>query len=237
MAGSIMRNIFYKFSRCKYNYFQKKIDIKWQKLYPYNEICKDGILIYEKYYATKPKIMFLLKEPADGFYIKRESPKGSYGPYGNSGRFWRHMRMWTYIIRKYYHKKIPNYSKAESIKEEENISIAYVNIVKENDNAYSDQHILEEYIKNKKHKKLLINQLRIIKPDVIICGGTFKYLKAIFGTKIIKQNFKLYKFKKIKIIDFCHPSCFIGNYLKYFNKLSNISKNMWVSATVPEDTL
>ena len=217
-------DIIFLFNKFKYNLYQYRLYKKWCKLYPLNDICDDGILKFNDFFYTNPKILFLLKEPADGFYIKREGPKGSYGPYGNSPRFWRHMRMWTFIVTEYFNKKIPLFSDAKNIREQENSSIAYVNIIKENDNNYTDSSHIENYVKNKTHKKLLKKQITIIKPQIILCGGTFDLLKYIFDNKISQINNKLYKYKKIIIIDYKHPSNFVGGYPKYFNELSNIVK-------------
>jgi hypothetical protein len=228
MARSVMKGIFYKLSRFKYNYFQKKIDNEWQKLYPDNEIFKDGILIYEKYYATKPKIMFLLKEPVDDFLIIREDPEQNYGPKGNSTRFWRHIRMWTYAIKECYNKRIPSFETARKIKEEKNNSIAYFNIkkiqTKDSDDIYSKKNDLFEF--SKKHKKLLLKQISLINPKIIICGGSFCFFKKIIDNQIEDIDTKIYKYKRMILIDFYHPST-TGKSLKYedyFNEIVEIMK-------------
>jgi hypothetical protein len=69
---------------------------EWKTVRGYEPFCEDGLLDIEKWEKSS-KIMFLLKESYDDWYEIHEC--GAVGQEGGSNRFWRNMRMYTYILK------------------------------------------------------------------------------------------------------------------------------------------
>ena len=59
----------------------------------YENFVTDGILNYEVYYSSKPKIAVLLKESNGDFIDIAPITHKGYGPDGNSHLFWRHINI------------------------------------------------------------------------------------------------------------------------------------------------
>ena len=175
----------------------------WKNLRPeYELFCDDGILSESDWDKKRTKIIFLLKETFKDFKII----KGKYGPNGNSKTFWRKMQMWTYIADKIYNGEDVSNLEAIEVKEKPNYEIAYVNIKKDvmkNKGAYqtnSNDEDIKKYAKS--DSNLLKTQIDLINPDIIICCGTYKFLKHILP---LNQTNPL-KYNNIWIIDHSHLS-------------------------------
>lgn len=175
----------------------------WQENRPdYKTFCDDGILIEDDWDNSRTKILFLLKETFKDFSVI----KGKHGPKGNSNTFWRKMQMWTNITDKIYSGNEASHKDAKASKENPNKEIAYVNIKKnvtKDKQAYktnsADDDIKKYAVSD---AKLLKKQIDLINPDVIICCGTYKYIKHILPLNI--ENSHLYG--KKWVVDFKHLS-------------------------------
>jgi thiamine kinase-like enzyme len=198
----------------------------WKKNRPqYRPFCRDGILVEEKWEKSS-KIMFLLKETHDQFF---EIEGRTGGPGGRSPRFWRNMRMWTYIIDEVLEGKKPSFEKVKRKKEESNDSIAYVNLKKYAEqkedaigNTNSNDSDIFKYVC--KDKKYLLKQIDFIKPHIILCSGTFKYCNLLFEN-IIQISERLYMVNNIYLIDFWHLSC-RKQYKETYKELMKIAKEI-----------
>ena len=201
---------------------------KWKKARPEyqtggKKFCYDGVLIDEIWAKASSKIMFLLKETYSHFSDIRG---GAYGKAGTSKTFWRRMRMWTYIIDEALKENIPSFEEVKKIKEQANDSIAYVNLKKcaekaeYNKEAYSNDNNIYDYVK--RDKAFLLEQIGFIKPQIILCSGTFKFCNILFPdieTKKIAD--RLYKINNMYLIDFYHLSQ-RGAYKKNYDDLLKI---------------
>ena len=181
-----------------------KLQELWNSSRPeYKKFCEDGILVEEDWDNSKTKIMFLLKETFDDFSkIKGIHPIKS----GNSKTFWKKMKMWTIITDSIYNGVEINHNQAIKEKDKKNSAIAYVNIKKNvtktkevNKTNSSDRDILNYAVSD---SLFLKNQIDLISPNVIICCGTFKYLKNILPS--VKEN--RLKYNDVWIVKFRHLS-------------------------------
>ena len=203
---------------------------KWKKARPeyqteHKNFCNDGI-VKEGIWAepSNSKIMFLLKETYSHFCddIRGNGHCGS----GTSPTFWRRMKMWTYIIDKVLKRNIPSFEEVKEQKEQANDSIAYVNLKKcgekkeLNKEAYSNDNNICVYVK--RDKDFLLEQINFIKPQIILCSGTFKFCNILFpDIEANKIADKLYKIRDMYLIDFYHLSR-RGAYKKNYDELLKI---------------
>lgn len=175
----------------------------WKDLRPeYESFCDDGILSESDWDKKRTKVMFLLKETFKDF----KTIKGKYGPDGNSKTFWRKMQMWTFIADKIYYGEDVKHLEAIKVKEKPNYEVAYVNIKKDvikSKGAYktnSDDEDIKKYAKS--DSNLLKTQIDLINPNIIICCGTYKFLKHILPLNQTNP----FKYNNIWIIDHSHLS-------------------------------
>lgn len=168
----------------------------------YEVFCEDGILLENDWDNSRTKILFLLKETFRDFSII----KGKQGPNGNSKTFWRKMQMWTFIIDKIFNNEEVTHLEAIKIKEKPNTETAYVNIKKnvtKNKQAYKTNSNDEDIKKYAISDAILLKkQIDLINPNVIICCGTYKYLKHILPINANQQN----KYNSIWVVDYRHLS-------------------------------
>lgn len=189
----------------------------WKKERKYEPFCRDGLLDVNKW-VNSSRIMFLLKETYGDFYEIHGN--GACGPEGGSNRFWRNMRMYTYIIDEMVNGRKPEFNKALEIKEEPNTDIAYVNIKKlVGNNKKSDDNEIANFAKL--DKEYLLRQIQLISPKIIVCTGTFGFCKWIFDDiKPISHN--LSKTNDILLLGYYH----LSYVLSYEEEFDNIIKIM-----------
>lgn len=83
--------------------------------------------------------------------------------------------------------------------------IAVVNIKKYSGSPTSANLSLKEHLN--RHGALLKSQIELIRPSLIICGGTYEYLKKLFDLDAIEDPFNgRTKFENTKVIATCHPN-------------------------------
>lgn len=174
----------------------------------------DGVADIEGYLSSSPKIMWLLKEPYD---------LDGYGNWALTGYIlndkdaWKSMDMWKLMIQiNFGIRNNLNWDDMDWIENdpkmaEELKKMAYINISKmPGDTASSHTHLWECY---NFWKNILFEQIELYKPNVIIFGNTFQFLKkdlqivenpihSIPGTRGVDA----YKKNDMILIDAFHPS-------------------------------
>jgi len=137
--------------------------------------------------------MFLLKETWNDFSQIRNRP-------ARGNNFWRRMRMQTCIIDEvvFNQKKDITYEEIFNRRNEDNVSIAYVNLKKKaekekgKDKFQSNKKDIFYYVE-KDHKEL-IRQIDLINPNIIMCSGTLEYCKKLYNNlEPIPDSNGLYK--------------------------------------------
>ena len=178
----------------------------WRDARPsYRPFSNDGILLPKVWDTQSTKIAFILKEPNDGFYNIRGS---SYDPRsGNSKSFWRNINMWSYTVKQLLGGASITYDDAYSRKEDAVGHIAYINLKKRHEGlSVSDHADIQGYVDS--DWEFIEHQLRIVSPDVLFCGGTYRYIRNRMVTTRLAD--KVFSTPGRTIIDFYHPSCRIG---------------------------
>jgi len=187
----------------------EELNKKWKTKRDYKSFTNDGVLNYQTWEFQNPKVLFLLKESADGFIeiVGKEHDIRK----GNGPHFWWNICYWKYLITNIYLKKnIDFISKLELPEVVCNNylldSIAYVNIKKNNEGlTKSNRGDILKYAKQ--DQDLLKEQIDIICPNVIFCSSdTFEAYRHIYGPNLLKLNDTCFRHNDRLIIKFYHPS-------------------------------
>ena len=116
---------------------------------------------------------------------------------------------------KLYH--LPNDSEQKKIGISYLNNIAVVNLRKSGGQKSSNHEILKQYVAFDKSE--LSHEINLIQPTVIICGGTFRYIKDIFGKSLIWLEDNPYinlNDATIPVLDYYHPACRFPKLMKYY---------------------
>lgn len=243
-----MNNINYE---TKNNELFAKWKLKHIQKYGQTSFVSDGIVNLEKWFSTngkEEKIMFLLKEA----YDKSETPINwdeakwlnqekcmescSYKPtcskcevtgttfnfiasvvYGITENQTKHYDSWLGI-------EPHNYSKYKTKRRDLLRKIAVVNIKKSNGKSSSKDDDIYYYTAD--DKELLIEQIKLINPTLIICGGTYNYLRCIFTDlpRLEDASNGSCVYNSIKIVAAQHPNSHSNGEAKYNSILANYNK-------------
>ena len=180
-------------------------------------IC-DGIVDEKTFIAQEIKLLFLLKE------VNGNMSSGGSIDYENEGRDfiditreraekqgdvpknWKALCYWTYAI------KYPDRSFAKAEKCGKNLlEVAIVNIKKTPGKGTTDDKELNAAVKG--YGDVIRDEISIIAPDLVICGGTYEYAKKIYGQpNEEKSDCGAKSFfiesgtgKEIRFVEFVHP--------------------------------
>ncbi len=199
----------------------------------YYDFATDGIIDEAMWSEQSTKVLFILKESYDNkkttsnkyrHWDLREYIKGGIctddctsikdGKCESCFRFTKTYSVvssWAYGILhngSSYNdfKKKSRQEKLEYLKK-----VAVINIKKADGQTKSTANDLSKYIDNADYRRLLKQQIDIIKPDVIICGGIRLLDKLCLD--------------EYKIIESCHPAYPKKSHEAFFNEVISIYKN------------
>lgn len=181
-------------------------------------IC-DGVCDIAGYLETKPRIMWILKEPYDDFTVSGKAKGGawSFTKHFKNEDVWKDEDMWKLIIQ--VNSAIHNDCKWKDlnyIEDDPNMAAelkktAYINVGKmPGDTSSPKNHMLQCY---QDWKEIILEQIDLYAPDVIIFGYTFYLFKedlelndSPVSTVAGEWATDGYKKDNIIYIDAYHPS-------------------------------
>lgn len=180
-------------------------------------LISDGVVDSEHYAG----ILFLLKEAysRDQEFGEWDLAKGlaDKGPWG----MWHHVAKWTYGLLNTDETCIAPFRDFNwDMRNAMLRRIAVVNVKKVNGVSTSESDDLEQYVQN--NTDLLRREITHVKPKIIICGGTYDFLKEIFGLKINQTCDNLYYWidlgmgEKVLVVDYYHPAARYPEILSYY---------------------
>lgn len=188
-----------------------ELNEKWINERKYDPFVYDGILNFQKWNKSHPKILFLLKETADDFTHIANSKIDIRT--GNGPHFWWNIVLWKYAINKIFNNEdasFPNMENIPEVKENNYIldSIAYVNVKKTCDNYTTSSD--SDIIGFANHDKdFLIQQINLINPNIIISSKlTFNCYKTIYQIEPEYITDICYNHNDRLILKYKHPSFF-----------------------------
>lgn len=166
---------------------------------------KDGIIDEHLYAQSKPKILFIAKEPNDP-----KQKEGDYRKWWKEGikyGFSLRIAEWAYGIL----NNFPQYDivRRDSAGLDKAIqSIAFLNIKKNGGNGSSNENVILEHLN--RNIDLIHQEIEIINPEIIIMGITWKSIRtSLFKNAQWNESGYSIAISNIgnsKVIDFYHPS-------------------------------
>jgi hypothetical protein len=189
-----------------------KLFTEWENdpFHDKKKFFRDGIVEYDYWESSPVKTMFLFKEAytrgEDGYDLAKELSDSA--PYG---RWWR-VPQWAYAIREVLTKGLkpafPNDLKSGGDWDKGNdllSSSAIVNIKKSKGESASKPFDLMNYTLHDQHR--LQAQIDLIDPNVVYCGNTINYYKAIYPKdklELIDNSSFIYNHKNRLVISYYH---------------------------------
>lgn len=205
---------------------------------PNNGICFDGAVDEDCYFERTERLMFLLKETngnknngertqrhSDWDYMSwvREQASGSEKT-PLYRQVFRNIAMWAKMYEIYTgEKRAPDISELigdQGLIINESLccalrGIAIINLKKSWGTEQTDWKELKRYlVEDPRRKEILQHQIRVLKPTVVLCGGTFDLAQTLFPEAVeVKEvatadDTKMQYFEKdgIIFVDCYHPS-------------------------------
>lgn len=188
---------------------------------------KDGIINPSTWFRSACRPLFLLKEAYNGngsndSWNLCEWIRSGYESVSKINT-WMTISLWAQGImhtdaESIYH--LPNEAEQKKVGISYLDNIAVVNLRKSGGKKASSHNVLKDYVEFDKFE--LRDEITFIQPTVVICGGTFRYIKDILGDNLtyigdvpyIKLNDK-----NILILDYYHPACRYPKLMKYYGLL------------------
>ena len=211
----------------KYDDFIKK----WKNESKYESFFEDGPIDDDKWKNSPSRIMFLLRESYNDFdNVRNNKCLGALymtKKQTAAKRFWRKMRLCTYIIdnKDKVIKNTISFPDAEEL-DKINDSIAYVNLKKRVEKGKTKSTFYN--IRNNMVNDKLLKQIELINPRIILCSGTFPHCWDLYGRENLKETAhkRLYKMENIYFIDFWHLSYWRKSYEDIYKELIKIVKHI-----------
>lgn len=225
---------------------------------PNNGICFDGAVSPDDYFTHENRLMFLLKETngnnnngerndvlADWDYMEwvRMQAEQTEPLYRS---VFRNIAMWSRMFEVFTAEER---EPVESEFIDENgltidkplcaslKNIAIVNLKKSWGVEQTDWYKMKEYLESdNQRKEILLHQVNILKPTIVLCGGTFDFAQSIFGnTECMKevegfvgQKIRYFEYNSTAFVDCYHPSRPGWSRVDSFNYVNNIFKYFFV---------
>ena len=187
---------------------------EWQEKRPEEAdfMCLDGIVCEESYESTKPKLLFIAKEPnhpeGPGFDFREwwcEEVKYAFS---------KRLCEWAYGVWNGF----PSLSEFDEAEKLEIIrSIAFMNLKKVGGSSKADPQVIRGI--TERDKDFLRRQIKIIDPDVIVGGIGDSSLWSLLFPRIEFQpsgfDIGVACVGHVRVIDFYHPSYRVPRAMSY----------------------
>jgi len=208
-----------------------ELDGKIKERYPNNAVL-DGIVNYDVFLKTEPKILWVLKEAnistyKNGCFELNASLDEDIAGHTNWKQTWGLvMEVSDAILHKAqnWEEEVPLLERL--LKEETIKKIAVINIKKSGGGSVSDQKVINNAYE--KDKDIIMAQIDAIAPDIIINAN---HVDALFNDiktgeiKLVKP-FSVAKFKNGIIINAFHPNQRDFSHEKYFELVRDCIKGI-----------
>src|SRR6266850_2209730 len=203
--------------------FDKKLTEHYQQFDKHDSLVRDGIIDVDRFARAKYKILWILKEPyGDGrFSYPAYIHDFRFGQgYPTSGSMWHKITYTNYGIL----NKFMQWSEIPALKVDENVfntlkACAIINLKKLPGGIISYYGEIKEAYE--KSKGIINEQINLISPDIIICGGTFGFISSDLGIKNpfgSEADFGFLMRNKL-IVNAYHPSYYFKRQEKYCNEI------------------
>ncbi len=169
----------------------------------------DGIVDLEQWNKTDTKILVLLKETNDYTKPINELIYNVVHKKRDKGQFWQAMTFhtvgkWLYGLYNLDENSYPLLKTAKKHRKNALLACAYMNLKKVSGKSATNYKTLEKAAH--RDQDFIREEIKIIDPQIIICGGTAKLVKSYIFPEMQKVAPYIYKYHNIIIIDSYHPA-------------------------------
>lgn len=234
----------------------KNLFEQWKSKSKYESFVFDGVVDDEKWWKLKdndPKILYILKDTHICYdnlselekeekicdiakALKDDKTKES------ANTMWRRVTEWTYGLFELYNDKNRNilpYEKVcerydsiwnKSREEYFNEHIKFISILNLKktfgDSSVSSDNLLSYAMDDKVN---IIDEIKRINPNIIICGGTFDIFKTVIcdiKKSVYPKSYFIYdkNGNDIPVFDFCHPANPSSKMIMYYGLMGMIQQ-------------
>jgi hypothetical protein len=205
--------------------FKRWIQARPEYIIEGRRFTRDGIINFELWEKSNPKILFLLKENHDPDWDPIN------GITSKANKFSRNIATWNRILKELYvdPKKELTFDNMELPEGTNDIAIVEI---KKNNERHSNSPYREILKYAEMDKDFLREQIDLINPQIILCG----YTGEAYGDKIYEDsweelyylprplNCRCLKHRNRLVIDFYHPSSIAISPIDYFDRLCKLIK-------------
>ncbi|NLI94065.1 MAG: hypothetical protein GX434_18255 [Peptococcaceae bacterium] len=180
------------------------------------QFVKGGVIDENTYTTSSPKILLLLKEVNDPDSKENWSLVDHINDQIDKVKFtstWKNAGMWSFAVQ----NSFEHYETARALI---NIecglrALATTNLKKSGGKSVSNYDEIKQHAIN--YKDLWTSEIDIIKPDVVICGGTYSIVQEIlqFENLICKAGTSFGHALGTTFIDFYHPAYMVSPKMLY----------------------
>lgn len=186
---------------------------EWKRLLPAESgtFVEDGVISQEEWMRADKRILFLLKEVNDekgkmksivntirNAVSNRESKIWKRPTFHNMGR-------WAHGLH-HCSKETPppTYKEADGARRDSLLSCALINLKKTAGGRVATKEVEQSAMI---YSSLIKRQIEILKPDVIVFGGTYKMVKTHVLPELNKVAFRVHTYQDTVCINANHPAC------------------------------
>lgn len=213
----------------------------WEKSFPKDwHFNRDGIISQESWEKSAVKVLFVLKETNKAkqnivFAINRalETKKSGWW----KGKVLRRVGRWAYGLQN-HNGKIPEFKEAKLHEKNAINSIAYINIRKTAGGARTNKKSFDSHAKE--FAPFIRRQIELIKPDIVVLGGTYKQVKSHVFPELTKVGERVHTYGDMIFLNAFHPAAIkdpsilyhqvVDNY--HFYKVQEIAKSQITSGSI-----
>lgn len=199
---------------------------EWERNFPDGwHFNRDGIISKEDWNDCEVKVLFVLKETNKAkqniiLAINRALTTKKSGWW--KGKVLRRVGRWAYGLQN-YDGEIPALSDAKLNAKKAIKNIAYINIRKTAGGARTNKTSFDAH--TEEFAPYVRRQIELIKPDIVVLGGTYKQVKKHIFPELVKVSERVHKHEGMLFINAFHPAAVkkasmlyhqvVGNYHVY----------------------
>ncbi len=189
-----------------------------------NGLVWGGAVDEKVYRAARPRVLLLLKEancitPDEVWGMPAFLKTQAYGTTVHNGKV-RFDKIWRFVgaLMAGITGNMPSFADISSTSAAYDMAsrkglagLAVLNVRKYPGTSESDNRALLAYLREPKHLNLLLEEIRLLDPQLVICGGTYDMLSKALGNPLEKtwpsgaRTFTVRKLDAV-FLDFPHPS-------------------------------
>ena len=202
----------------------------WKSTEPHKtngNFIDDGIIDQNWWNACQTKVLFILREAYDldpnshGFNLCEYVQEHKY-----PGQTWTKLGHWAYLLQNLQNDKRKEFDNRlhADLYREALLSSAVMNIKKSGGKKHTD---MKEIIQLAQHDQVFLSQeIELIDPDIILCGGVYGSIKHIWENQSAFKHLtkRVHSWGNRLIIDYWHPATQWPYEILYYGLMGMLDK-------------